>query len=95
MPGKLIQANLTEPDVEHFNHAFSSLSLVRLMKSSMLGLGLGYIYKRRLILNLVRDVKDKGRIKTHKYKKISFRLIIHNENITKQLMLNGVCLPKP
>ena len=39
------------------------------MKSSMFGLGLGYIYKRRLILNLVRDVKDKGRIKTHKYKK--------------------------
>ena len=69
MPGKLIQANLTEPDVEHFNHAFSSLSLIRLMKSSMFGLGLGYIYKRRLILNLLRDVKDKGRIKTHKYKK--------------------------
>ena len=37
---KLIQTNLTEPDIELGFHELNSLSLVRLMKSSTYGPGL-------------------------------------------------------
>ena len=38
----LIRTNLTEPDVELFMNLTHYISLVRLMKSSMFGVGLSY-----------------------------------------------------